>query len=52
MFTSSYYMVDPQSAEKTVMSSVSFVLLGSVSVKAAGNTLVKSTPGVNFINVL
>jgi len=29
-----------------------FVLLGSLSAKAARKTLVKSTPGVNFINVL
>jgi hypothetical protein len=31
---------------------VFFTLLGYASVKAAHNLLVKSTPGVNFINIL
>ncbi len=36
---------DPKSAKKTVKSSVSFCTFGSASVKAALETLMKSTPG-------
>jgi len=37
-------------AQKTDTLTVNFVLLGSALVKASHKMLVKSTPGVNFIN--
>jgi len=43
---------DPKSAKKTVKLSVFFTLLGSASAKATHRTLIKLTPGVNFINML
>jgi len=36
----------------SVKLSVSFCALGSVQVKAAHKMLVKSTPGLDFINIL
>jgi hypothetical protein len=38
--------------KKAVKSSVFFALLGSLHAKAARKTLVKSTPDVNFTNIL
>jgi len=43
---------DPESAKKTVKLSVYFMLSESERAKAASRTLIKLTPGVNFINVL
>jgi hypothetical protein len=43
-FTLSIYMCRSQKPKKTVKSSASFVLLGSLNVKADHKTLVKSTP--------
>ena len=45
-------LVDPKCAKKTDNLTVFFALLGSTCAKAARKTLMKSTPGVNFINVL
>ena len=42
---------DPKNAKKAVKSSVFFKLMG-VHAKAAHKMLVKSTPGLNFINIL
>jgi hypothetical protein len=43
---------DCNSAKNTVNPSDLFVLLGSLHIKAAHKMLIKSTPVVNFINIL
>jgi hypothetical protein len=43
---------DPKSATKDSQAVNFFVLLGSAHIKAARGTLMKLTPGLNFINVL
>jgi len=43
---------DLKIAKKTYNMTIFFVLSGSVHVKAASRTLIKLTPGVNFINIL
>jgi len=45
-------LTDPKSAKNTVKLSVFFVLLGSVCLKAAHKTLIKLTPGINFISII
>ncbi len=40
-----FALVDPESVKNTVRSSVSFTLLGSMSVKAVRRTLMKLSPG-------
>jgi len=47
-----FIRANPESAKKTDDLTVFFVLLGSVSVKAAHKMLVISTPGVNITNIL
>jgi len=51
-FTRSFYMQRSQKRNKDWWLHCIFELLGSVWVKAAHKMLVKSTPGLNFINVL
>jgi len=45
-------VADPKITKNTDGLTVFFALLGSEGVKAARKMLLKSTPGVNFINVL
>ncbi len=47
-----FALVDPKSVKNAVESSVSFMLLGSTSVKSEHRTLMKLSPGVNFVNIL
>jgi len=49
---SAFKVVDPKSVKNTVKSSVPFTLLGTAGVKAVRRTLMKLSPGVNFINIL
>ncbi len=46
MFTSSFYLPKSQKCKKTFKSSVYFLLLGSVCLKAARKTIVKLIPGI------
>ncbi len=47
-----FMLVDPESVKNTVNHKYLFTPLGSMSAKAVLRTLVKLSPGVNFINVL
>jgi hypothetical protein len=49
--STSFYIRRSQKFKKTVKLSVSFCALGSAQVNATRKMLVKSTPGVNFINI-
>jgi hypothetical protein len=55
-FTHSFYAqrtrADLKSAKETGSLSAFFALLGSARVKASHKALVKSTPGVDYINIL
>ncbi len=46
-----FALVDPKSIKNTVKSSVPFMLLGSMSVKAVHRTLMKLSPGVKVIPI-
>jgi len=47
-----FTLLDPESVKKIDNLTVNFMHLGSAHVKAAHKTLMKWTPGVNFINIL
>jgi len=49
---SGFYSRRSQEHKKTDVLVIFFVLLASMGVKATHKMLVKSTPGVNFINIL
>ncbi len=51
-FTCSFYACWSHQHKNTVRSSVSFYAWGSASVKAVHRTLMKFSPGFNFINIL
>ncbi len=52
MVMNSFYACRSQKHKKTVKSSVSFFPFVICTKKAAGKMLVKSTPGVDFTNIL
>jgi hypothetical protein len=47
-----FALVDPERVKNTVKSSVSFMLLGSTSIKAVQRMLVKLSPDRNYFSML